>query len=67
MSKKKRNPKAFGEIEVEDTRPSYARKQHQGADRPHVGADIANLTVWAQRSVLGLKRGQLTPKERQHG
>jgi hypothetical protein len=66
VSKKKRNPKEYGEIEL-DPRPAHARRPDGTLDRskPHVAVDIGNLTVWAQRSVLGLRKNQLTPKEMQ--
>lgn len=67
MSKKKRNPKSFADEDYYLPVTPKTREEKDMLRRVHVGVDIHNLTVPAQRRVLGLKPGQLTPKEAMHG
>lgn len=67
MSKKKRNPKSFADEDYYMPRKQETKEEQRMRERVHVCVDIGNLTVPAQRRVLGLKPGQLTPKEAMHG
>ena len=67
MSKKKRNPKSFADEDYYMPHSKLTKEEKRLHARAHVGVDIGNLTVMAQRRVLGLKPGQLTPKEAMHG
>lgn len=67
MSKKSRNPKTFADEEHYLPRTPVSREIREMRQKVHIGVDLHRLTVSAQRKVLGLKPGQRTPKEAQHG